>query len=237
MELKSQEQLKREVAQAAVTYIRPFFGGQAVIGVGTGSTADLFIDELAKYKSEFAGAVASSERSAARLRQHGVRVLDLSETDRPLPVYVDGADEINPLLQMVKGGGGAHTREKIVAAASERFVCIVDETKCVDLLGEFAIPLEVIPMAVPIVIRKIAALGATATLRAGFTTDNGNPILDVAGLRLADAREMETTMNAIAGVVTCGLFALEPATVVMVAKQQGVDIREHACHIPVTERS
>src|SRR5690606_29332292 len=149
MELKSQEQLKRDVAQAAVAYIRPLFGADAVIGVGTGSTADLFIDELAKYKHEFAGAVASSERSAARLREHGVRVLDLAETAKPLPVYVDGADEINPLLQMVKGGGGAHTREKIVAAASERFVCIVDETKCVDLLGAFAIPLEVIPMAVP----------------------------------------------------------------------------------------
>lgn len=226
MQLKSQEQLKRDVAQAAVGYIRPFFGADAVIGVGTGSTADMFIDELAKHKNEFAGAVASSERSAARLQQHGVRVLDLSETDRSLPVYVDGADEINPLLQMVKGGGGAHTREKIVAAASERFVCIVDETKCVDLLGAFAVPLEVIPMAVPIVIRKIAQLGASATVRTGFTTDNGNPILDVAGLRLADAREMETAMNAIAGVVTCGLFALEPATVVMVAKQDGVDIRE-----------
>jgi len=226
MELKSQEQLKRDVAQAAVGYIRPFFGADAVIGVGTGSTADLFIDELAKYKNEFAGAVASSQRSATRLREHGVRVLDLAETNKPLPVYVDGADEINPLLQMVKGGGGAHTREKIVAAASERFVCIVDETKCVDLLGSFAIPLEVIPMAVPIVMRKIAALGATAIVRAGFITDNGNPILDVGGMRLADAREMETTMNAIAGVVTCGLFALEPATVVMVAKQQGVDIRE-----------
>ncbi|HLU02556.1 MAG TPA: ribose-5-phosphate isomerase RpiA [Advenella sp.] len=224
--MKSQEQLKRDVAQAAVAYIRPLFGADAVIGVGTGSTADLFIDELAKYKHEFAGAVASSERSAARLREHGVRVLDLAETAKPLPVYVDGADEINPLLQMVKGGGGAHTREKIVAAASERFVCIVDETKCVDLLGAFAIPLEVIPMAVPIVMRKIAALGANATVRAGFVTDNGNPILDVAGMRLADAREMETTMNAIAGVVTCGLFALEPASVVMVAKQQGVDIRE-----------
>ncbi len=226
MQLKSQEELKRDVAQAAVAYIRPFFHADAVIGVGTGSTADLFIDELAAFKSEFAGAVASSERSAARLQKHGIRVLDLTETDRPLPVYVDGADEINPLLQMVKGGGGAHTREKIVASASERFVCIVDETKCVDLLGAFAIPLEVIPMAVPVVKRQVAALGAKATVREGFTTDNGNPIVDVAGLQLADARDMETTMNAIAGVVTCGLFALKPATAVMVATQNGVDIRE-----------
>ena len=226
MELKTQEQLKREVAQAAVAYIRPFFGADAVIGVGTGSTADFFIDELAAFKTEFAGAVASSERSAKRLQKHGIRVLDLEQTSKSLPVYVDGADEINPLLQMVKGGGGAHTREKIVASASERFVCIVDETKCVDLLGDFAVPLEVIPMAVPVVIRSIAALGATASVREGFTTDNGNPIVAVAGLQLADAREMETTMNAIAGVVTCGLFALQPATVVMVATQHGVDIRE-----------
>ncbi len=225
MEMKSQDQLKQEVAQAAVNHILPLLTADAVVGVGTGSTADLFIDALAKHRAQFAGAVASSERSAARLRQHGVQVFELSETDKPLPVYVDGADEINPLLQMVKGGGGAHTREKIVASASERFVCIVDETKCVDLLGAFAIPLEVIPMAVPVIMRKIRSMGATASVRQGFTTDNGNPILDVSGMQLADAREMETAMNAIPGVVTCGLFALSPASVVMVAKQDGVDIR------------
>ncbi len=217
----SQNELKQQVAQAAVEYILPFLGSGVVVGVGTGSTADLFIDYLGNHKDRFLAAAASSERSAQRLSGLGIRVLDLNEV-QSMPVYVDGADEINHRLQMIKGGGGALTREKIVASVAERFVCIADESKVVDRLGKFAIPLEVLPMALGSVSRKMQALGGQAALREGFITDNGNPILDVAGFSLDDATEMEAIMNNVPGVVTCGLFAISPASVALIATQQGI---------------
>ncbi len=217
----SQNELKQQVAKAAVEYIRPFLGSGVVVGVGTGSTADLFIDHLAGFKDQFKAAAASSERSAQRLAGLGIPVLDLNEV-QGMPVYVDGADEINARLQMIKGGGGALTREKIVASVAERFVCIADESKVVDRLGKFAIPLEVIPMAVNAVARKMQALGGIPVLREGFITDNGNPILDVAGFSLDDAADMEAIMNNVPGVVTCGLFAISPASVALIATQQGI---------------
>lgn len=218
----SQDQLKQQVASAAVEYIREFFNPDAVIGVGTGSTADMFIDALAQYKDQFKGAVASSERTAERLKGHGIKVFDLNEIDS-MPVYVDGADEVNPKLQMIKGGGGALTREKIVASVAERFVCIVDDSKWVERLGKFKIPLEVIEIASNAVSNQLKALGATEVIkRTGFITDNGHPILDVAGFQLDDASELEQQINQIPGVVTCGLFALEPASIVLMASQEGV---------------
>ncbi|MDO5666367.1 MAG: ribose-5-phosphate isomerase RpiA [Alcaligenaceae bacterium] len=218
----SQDQLKQQVAEAAVEYIREFFSPDAVIGVGTGSTADLFIDALAQHKDQFKGAVASSERTAERLQGHGIKVFELNDIDS-MPVYVDGADEVNPKLQMIKGGGGALTREKIVASVAERFVCIVDESKWVEQLGHFKIPLEVIQIAVNAVSNQLKSLGASEILeRVGFISDNGHPILDVAGFRLEDATALEQQINQIPGVVTCGLFALEPASIVLMASQQGV---------------
>lgn len=217
----SQQELKQQVAQAAVAYILPFLNPEAVVGVGTGSTADLFIDELAKHKHLFKAAAASSERSAQRLVQHGITVLDLNDVSS-MPVYVDGADEINSLRQMIKGGGGALTREKIVASVAERFVCIVDESKVVDKLGAFKLPIEVLPMAVASVSRKMAQLGGEAKIREGFVTDNGNPILDVAGFSVTDASALEQEINNIPGVVCCGFFALAPATIALVATQDGV---------------
>ncbi|MDO5679401.1 MAG: ribose-5-phosphate isomerase RpiA [Pelistega sp.] len=217
----SQDELKLQVAQAAVAYIRPLLHADAVIGVGTGSTADLFIDQLAAIKGEFLATVASSERSASRLAEHGIMVLDLNQVET-MPVYVDGADEINAKLQMIKGGGGALTREKIVASVAERFVCIADESKVVDALGAFTLPIEVLPMALNSVSRKMQALGGEVKLRSGFTTDNGNPIIDVSGFSVTDARELESQINQIPGVVTCGFFALSPATVALIATQEGV---------------
>lgn len=217
----SQNELKQQVAKAAVEYIQPFLGSGAVVGVGTGSTADLFIDHLAGFKDQFMAAAASSERSAQRLAGLGIPVLDLNEV-QGMPVYVDGADEINARLQMIKGGGGALTREKIVASVAERFICIADESKVVERLGKFAIPLEVIPMAVNAVARKMRTLGGDPVLREGFITDNGNPILDVAGFSLDDAAQMEAIMNNVPGVVTCGLFAIAPASVALIATQQGL---------------
>lgn len=217
-----QNQLKQQVAVAAVEYIREFFAPDAIIGVGTGSTADLFIDALAAYKDQFKGAVASSERTAARLESHGIKVFDLNEVNT-MPVYVDGADEVNPKLQMIKGGGGALTREKIVASVAERFVCIVDDSKWVERLGNFKIPLEVIQIALNAVSNQLKALGATEVIkRAGFISDNGHPILDVAGFQLEDAANLEQQINQIPGVVTCGLFAVVPANVVLMASQDGV---------------
>ena len=219
----SQQELKQQVAQAAVDYILPFLNKESVVGVGTGSTADLFIDALAAHKDKFKAAVASSERSAARLQSHGITVLDLNQVST-MPVYVDGADEINPLLQMIKGGGGALTREKIVASVAEKFVCIADESKMVEKLGAFKLPIEVLPMALQSVSRKVETLGGKAQLREGFITDNGNPIIDVAGFSVADARELESTINQIPGVVCCGFFALAPASVALISTQEGVKI-------------
>ncbi|GAB1578424.1 ribose-5-phosphate isomerase RpiA [Bordetella petrii] len=217
----TQQELKQQAADAALALIEPYIGPDVVIGVGTGSTADLFIDGLARFKGRLRGTVASSERSAARLAGHGLAVLDLNDVTA-MPVYVDGADEIDARLHMIKGGGGALTREKIVASVAERFICIADESKLVERLGRFPLPIEVIPMARQAVARALAALGGQPRLREGFTTDNGNVILDVAGLRIDDAPGLEAAVNNLPGVVTCGLFARAGADVALLATQDGV---------------
>jgi ribose 5-phosphate isomerase A len=214
--------LKQAVAQAAVDYIEPWLTPDAVIGVGTGSTADLFIDALCVKRQLFRAAVASSERTADRLRQGGVTVLNLNDVVS-MPVYVDGADEINPALEMIKGGGGALTREKIVASVAERFLCIVDTSKQVEWLGQFPLPIEVLPMAVASVMRRALALGGHPILRTGFVTDNGNPIIDVAGLKILDAAGLEAELDHLPGVVTNGIFALRRADVALVAGPRGVE--------------
>ena len=217
----SQQDLKQQAAEAALSLIEPMLTAQAVIGVGTGSTADLFIDGLAKYQGRFRGAVASSERSAKRLAGLGILVLDLNEVEM-MPVYVDGADEINHQLHMIKGGGGALTREKIVASVAELFVCIADESKLVERLGKFPLPIEVLPIAREAVARAVRRLGGRPVLREDFTTDNGNQILDIHGLQIADAPVMERQLNGVPGVVTNGLFALSPANIALLATQQGI---------------
>jgi ribose 5-phosphate isomerase A len=217
-----QDELKRAAAQVALDYVVP----GALVGVGTGSTVNFFIEGLANLRSQIAGAVSSSEASAERLRRHGIEVLDLNEVieaGHTIPVYVDGADEINPALQMIKGGGGALTREKIIAEASERFICIVDRSKVVETLGRFPLPIEVIPMAARLVAARVRALGGEPRLRAGPLTDNGNMILDVAGLSISDPGALEAQINQWAGVVTVGLFAGRPASVALVASLEGVD--------------
>ena len=213
----TQDELKARVARGALDYVVD----GALIGVGTGSTANLFIDELAKIRGRVRGAVASSIRSAERLEAHGIAVFDLNEVD-DIPVYVDGADEITARLHMIKGGGGALTREKIVAAVARKFVCIADGSKLVDLLGRFPVPVEVIPMAREYVARELARLGGQPRLRAGFVTDNGNQILDVAGLAIADPEGMESIINQLDGVVTCGLFARRGADVLLLGTADGV---------------
>jgi len=213
----TQDELKVAVGRAAIAHLV----GGATVGVGSGTTADRFIDELGRVKERFRGAVASSERSAARLRAHGIPLLDLNDVDE-LPVYVDGADEVDERLAMIKGGGGALTREKIVAAVARKFVCIADESKLVARLGRFPLPVEVIPMARAYVAREIAKLGGEPRLRAGFTTDNGNVILDVTGLAIADPAGLETALNNIVGVVTNGLFARRGADVLLLGTPSGV---------------
>jgi ribose 5-phosphate isomerase A len=220
--MSSQDDLKRAVAQAAVEEIAACFGTPAVIGVGTGSTADLFIDALAVHRTSIAATVASSERSAARLRDRGLRVVELNDVAR-MPVYVDGADEIDARLAMIKGGGGALTREKIVAAVSERFICIADASKRVQVLGRFPLPVEVIPMGRAHVARCLAALGGTPRLREGFVTDNGNQILDVHGLSIEDPLQLERQIDRIAGVVTVGLFAQRGADLLLLGTVHGVE--------------
>lgn len=217
----TQQQLKQNVAQAAVDYVLPMLGPDVIVGIGSGSTADLFIDALAQHKDHFWGTVSSSERSTARLQGHGVKVFDLNDVSK-VPVYVDGADEIDHGLHMLKGGGGALTREKIVASVADQFVCIVDESKLVDCMGAFALPVEVIPMAREVVARRLRALGGEPRLREGFVTDNGCIILDVAGLRITEPAALEAQVNNIPGVVTCGLFAISPATVALMSTQSGV---------------
>ena len=212
-----QDQLKQAVAKAAIDHIPD----NCVVGVGTGSTANYFIDELAAIKGRIEGAVASSDASAARLRQIGIRVFDLNVVPE-IPVYVDGADEINRQLQMIKGGGGALTREKIVAAVARTFVCIADASKLKDVLGAFALPVEVIPMARSHVGRELVRLGGQPKLRQGFVTDNGNMILDVYGLSIVDAPELETQINQIVGTVTNGLFARRAADILLLGTQSGV---------------
>jgi len=193
----------------------------SIIGVGTGSTANLFIDALASIKDRIGATVASSEATKKRLEGHGIRVLDLNEVDS-MPIYVDGADEITGKLAMVKGGGGALTREKIVAAVADKFVCVCDDSKLVESLGKFPLPVEVIPMARAYVAREIVKLGGQPRLRAGFVTDNGNDILDVLGLRIADPVAFETALNGIVGVVTNGLFACRGADLLLLATPHGV---------------
>ena len=213
----SQDDLKRAVAKAAIEYVPV----DCIVGVGTGSTANFFIDELAKIKHKIRGAVASSEASAKRLQGHGIEVLSLNDAG-DLPVYVDGADEITRHLHMIKGGGGALTREKIVAAASREFICVCDASKLVDVLGKFPLPIEVIPMARSSVARQLVALGGQPRLREGFTTDNGNLILDVHNLQIMNPVELETTLDHIAGVVTNGLFARRAADVLLLGTPEGV---------------
>jgi ribose 5-phosphate isomerase A len=213
----TQDDLKRAVAQAAITHVP----ANCIVGVGTGSTANFFIDELGKIKHKIQGAVASSDASAKRLQGHGIEVMSLNDSGT-LPVYVDGADEITRHLHMIKGGGGALTREKIVAAASRKFVCLCDASKLVDVLGKFPLPIEVIPMARSYVARQLVALGGQPRLREGFTTDNGNLILDVYGLQILNPVELENTLNNITGVVTNGLFARRPADVLLLGTPDGV---------------
>lgn len=213
----SAEAKKRRAAEAAMGHL----GDARVVGVGTGSTVNHFIDLLAARRDDLEGAVSSSEASTARLKQAGIPVLDLNSTG-PLDVYVDGADESDPHLRLIKGGGGALTREKIVAAASRRFICIADDTKLVDVLGRFPLPVEVIPMARSYVARELVKLGGQPVLREGFTTDNGNLILDVRNLTIVDPPRLEGEINDIPGVVTVGLFALRPADLLILGTDSGV---------------
>ncbi|MDP1524505.1 MAG: ribose-5-phosphate isomerase RpiA [Rhodocyclaceae bacterium] len=217
----TQDELKQAVAQAAVDYVAANVPAGSIVGVGTGSTANFFIDALAKIKERISATVASSEATKKRLEGHGIKVLDLNDVTR-MPVYVDGADEITAQLEMVKGGGGALTREKIVAAVADKFICVCDESKLVATMGKFPLPVEVIPMAREYVVREIVKLGGQPKLRAGFTTDNGNVILDVHGLQIADPAGFETALNGIVGVVTNGLFACRGADLLLLATPSGV---------------
>nr|WP_314898660.1 ribose-5-phosphate isomerase RpiA [uncultured Deefgea sp.] len=213
----TQNELKEAVGRAAIAYVPD----NCIVGVGTGSTANYFIDALAEIKGRIQGAVSSSEASVARLKSHGIPVFDLNTIDE-LPVYVDGADEINHQLQMVKGGGAALTREKIIAAVAEKFICICDESKLVEVLGAFPLPVEVIPMARSHVAREIVKLGGHPAYREGVITDNGNIIIDVHGLSISQASELETKLNQIVGVVTNGLFAHRRADVLLLGTANGV---------------
>ena len=217
MNSMDQNQLKKAVARAAIAHIPD----DCIVGVGTGSTANYFIDELAAIKGRIEGAVASSEASAARLKKAGIRVFDLNVVSE-VPVYVDGADEVDRQLHMIKGGGGALTREKIVAAVAQKFVCIADASKLKEVLGAFPLPVEVIPMARSHVGRELLRLGGRPELRQGFTTDNGNLILDVRGLSMVDPVGLESAINQIVGVVTNGLFARRGADVLLLGTPGGV---------------
>lgn len=213
----TQDELKALVGQAALAYVQP----GSIVGVGTGSTVNCFIDALASMKDRIAGAVSSSEKSTQRMQAHGITVLDSNSVER-IPVYIDGADEIDHGGNMIKGGGAALTREKIVADLAERFVCIADESKLVDTLGRFPLPVEVIPMASAQVARRFTALGAQAVLREGVVTDNGCCILDVRGLAIRDPLAMEQEVNQWPGVVTVGIFARHRARVCLLGTAQGV---------------
>lgn len=215
--MATQDELKQQVAKAAAEYVK---GG--IIGVGTGSTANFFIDELAKVKHKIDGAVASSEATAQRLRNYGIEVLDLNQVGSgDMEIYVDGADEITEHFHMLKGGGGALTREKVVAAVAQKFICICDASKLVPVLGKFPLPVEVLPMARSQVARALTQMGGQPKLR-DFTTDNGNVILDVHGLTIVDPVALEAQINQIVGVVTNGLFAARPADVLLLGTPEGV---------------
>jgi ribose 5-phosphate isomerase A len=223
----TQDQLKQAVGQAAADYVVANVPAGAIIGVGTGSTANCFIDALAAHKDRFAGAVASSEATAKRLAGHGIKLVDLNDVSS-MQVYVDGADEIDAGFAMIKGGGGALTREKIVAAVADTFICIADASKVVSPLGKFPLPVEVIPMARAQVARALTALGGTPKLREGFTTDNGNLILDVHGLAITDPVGLEAQINQIVGVVCNGLFAVRGADLLLLGTPNGVETRRPA---------
>jgi ribose 5-phosphate isomerase A len=213
----NQDQLKALVGQAALAYVVP----GSIVGVGTGSTVNCFIDALASMKDHLQGAVSSSEKSSERLRAHGITVLDSNSVER-IPVYIDGADEINPQGHMIKGGGAALTREKIVADLAERFICIADASKWVDVLGNFPLPVEVIPMAAAQIARRFATLGGQASVRSGVVTDNGCQILDVRGLRITDPLVMEVEVNQWPGVVSVGIFARHRAAICLLGDTTGV---------------
>jgi ribose 5-phosphate isomerase A len=227
----TQDELKQQVGQTAADYVKAHVPEGAVIGVGTGSTANCFIDALAAVKARYRGAVSSSVATSARLEKHGIKVFDLNEIES-LPVYVDGADEIDASGAMIKGGGGALTREKIVASVSDVFVCIVDASKRVDALGAFPLPIEVVPMARTAIGRHVMAAGGVPVLRvksdgSPYITDNGNEIIDVKGLRIADPRALEAVMNAWPGVVTVGLFASRGADLCLLGTEAGVQTIEY----------
>ena len=217
----TQDQLKQAVAEAAMDYIRPRLEKHSVIGVGTGSTANFFIDALARHKFDFDGAVASSEATASRLKAHGIPVYDLNSVSE-LEFYIDGADESDEHLHLIKGGGAALTREKIVAAVARTFICIADGSKLVPVLGAFPLPVEVIPMARSHVARQLVKLGGDPVYREGVVTDNGNIILDVHNMSIVDPVKLEADINAIVGVVTNGLFAARPADLLLLGTAEGV---------------
>jgi len=217
----TQDEQKLAVAQAAIDYVLPKLDSTSILGIGTGSTANFFIDLLAEHKAEFDGCVASSDASADRLKQHGIPVYDLN-TASEIEYYVDGADESNERLELIKGGGAALTREKIVAAAAKQFICIADGSKLVNVLGGFPLPIEVIPMARSHVARELVKLGGDPVYRDGVVTDNGNIILDVYNFPIATPRATETAINQIVGVVTNGLFASRPADLLLLGTAEGV---------------
>jgi ribose 5-phosphate isomerase A len=217
----NQDQMKQAVADAALEYVRPKLYNDTVLGIGTGSTANLFIDRLASIKGLINATVASSEASAQRLKQHGIPVYDLNSVDQ-VDFYIDGADECNAALQLIKGGGAALTREKIVTAVAGEFICIADESKLVHTLGSFPLPVEVIPMARSHVARELVKLGGDPVYREGVVTDNGNVILDVFNFSIPQPLAMEEKINNITGVVTNGLFALKPADVLLLGTPDGV---------------
>jgi len=217
----TQDELKKAVADAALAEVKKIISKDSIIGVGTGSTANFFIDALADIKFDFDGAVASSEATRERLQAHGITVYDMNGVGT-LPVYVDGADEVNAHLHMVKGGGGALTREKIIGAGSTKFICIADESKQVDILGGFPLPVEVIPMARSYVARELVKMGANPVYREDFVTDNGNVILDLYNFPIDDPLSIEQKINNITGVVTNGLFALRPADLLLLGCSDGV---------------
>ena len=217
----NQQRLKSSVAKAAIDYIEADLQSETIVGVGTGSTANLFIDYLASIKHKFMAAVASSKETQSRLQEKGIEVVDLNNVDE-IAFYIDGADETNDALELIKGGGGALTREKIIAAATRKFICIVDSSKCVKTLGEFPLPVEVIPMARSLVARKLVHLGGNPVYRDNFFTDNGNVILDIHGLRISNAEILEANINSIVGTVTNGLFALRRADVLLVGTENGI---------------
>ena len=217
----AQDELKRRVARVAIDAVEGMLGTGQIVGVGTGSTTNHFIDALAKLKHRFDAAVSSSVASTERLATHGIRVVDLNDADA-ISVYVDGADEVEPGGALVKGGGGAHTREKIVAAAADRFICIVDDSKMVDALGAFGVPVEVVPMARRPVADRIRTLGGDVRERVGFVTDNGNAVLDVHGLAIADPDALEARINNLPGVLENGIFAANRPDLVLVGSAHGV---------------